>query len=752
MDIGSAAIGWGATELSGMIKKRLENRKQNKEIAKVFHDAFSRCDERVLVLCNQRAEFREQIFSLAEGVIIRGKTLLEEAEAHAGGGENSPFMPSALCDSLEEFSRELCNIYREKMSQKYGDLPAGYACLYNELVVRCTALSAGPPKQQDEPPRGKPFYLPHRLNPLLRHFRTWMEKIGEALAASSQAAISQPEHFRDLALYGLGGIGKTAMAVAYAYSHAERYPGGVFWLQADLGLSQALAEMAKGLGWDLPDDLNDQQITKEVLDRLQTPELKLVILDNQDEHVVPQEISQIPASHLLVTTRLSDVNVGAQVSMALPAEEEALGIFLAYAGKEDADLSQAQAQAAYAICRRVGFLPLALEILGKNARSQSLLDLAQALDQAVTKKATVLTKKKELGPEKQELSIAAALAVTGHQYSHPRAKEALLHLAYLHSEELGKDILALIMDVEEAEAQEMLASLAQFSVVQPGAEGGYSMHRLVQEAARLEDEGSEVGERVVEVLDEEIKAVDEKGEYKAGYWLIPHLLLIADMSRQDAGEEEFPRNDAIYNWAKLLWNAGRHQASDDMYAKAQVRVGATKGELHEDYAVILNNRAVQMEAQGKLPEAEKLYRQAMEITGRTVGKDHPSYAIRLNNLAGVLQAQGKFPQAEKLYRQAMEIGEKTIGKQHPNYAIRLNNLAGVLRAQGRLGEALEPLQQAVAICQKALGPEHPQTINIQKGLDIVRSEGKDGSIGRLRRGGVCPRPSSPAVACLGGRG
>ncbi len=499
----------------------------------------------------------------------------------------------------------------------------------------------------------------------------------------------------------------------------------------------------------------------------------------------------------------------------------------------------------------MGFLPLALEILGKNARSQSLLDLAQALDQAVTKKATVLTKKKELGPEKQELSIAAALAVTGHQYSHPRAKEALLHLAYLHSEELGKDILALIMDVEEAEAQEMLASLAQFSVVQPGAEGGYSMHRLVQEAARLEDEGSEVGERVVEVLDEEIKAVDEKGEYKAGYWLIPHLLLIADMSRQDAGEEEFPRNDAIYNWAKLLWNAGRHQASDDMYAKAQVRVGATKGELHEDYAVILNNRAVQMEAQGKLPEAEKLYRQAMEITGRTVGKDHPSYAIRLNNLAGVLQAQGKFPQAEKLYRQAMEIGEKTIGKQHPNYAIRLNNLAGVLRAQGkypraeklyrqamaidvktigkqhpdyaihlnnlagvlqaqgkypraeklyrqameigvktigkqhpdyatnlnnlagvlreqgkypraeklyrqamaidvktigkqhpnyairlnnlagvlraqgRLGEALEPLQQAVAICQKALGPEHPQTINIQKGLDIVLSEMKD---------------------------
>ncbi|MBU1449916.1 MAG: tetratricopeptide repeat protein, partial [Proteobacteria bacterium] len=717
MDIGGVALGWGAAELSAMIKKRLKKRKQNTKIAEGFEYAFSRCDSRILVLCNHRDEFREQIFSLAEGAIIRGKTLLAEAKAHAGGDEDSPFAPSILCEHLENFSHQLCELYRQKMSQKYGDLPAGYACLYNELMHRCTNMPAGPGPQPDPTSQNSPFYVPHRQNLLLRHYRSWLEQIEGALG-TGQAVINQANYSRDVALHGQGGLGKTAMAVAYAYEYQDRYPGGVFWVQADLGLGQALAELATNLGWPLPSEATDQQIIAAVLPRLRTPEPKLVVLDNLNDKVAPKEIVTLPQSQLLVTTRLSEVSVGKPVTMGLPTEEEALGIFLAYAELEGKDLSEAQQEAAYAVCRRAGFLPVALEILGKNARKVPLVDLAKALDQAVSKKSTV-------GTKGQELTIAAALAVTSHNYTHPHAKEALLHLTYFYPEELDRELLALVVEVEPAEAQAMLAALAEFSVVQPKPEGGYAMHRLVQEAARLEDKRQKAGVRVVDVLDASIRAVSKAGNYQAGYPLIPHLTNMLEFSCSESHVDSFPRAHTLSRWAFFLYYSGQREASGKMHRMAIARVKASKGTEHQDYAININNLAGVLEAQGKFLEAEKLFQQAIEIDQKTISKKHPNYATHLNNLARVLEEQGKFPEAEKLFRQAIEIDQKTIGKKQPNHAIRLNNLAGVLRAQGKFSEAEELYRQAMEIDQKTIGKEHPSyAIRLNNLAVVLGAQGK----------------------------
>ncbi|MBU2467487.1 MAG: tetratricopeptide repeat protein [Proteobacteria bacterium] len=354
-----------------------------------------------------------------------------------------------------------------------------------------------------------------------------------------------------------------------------------------------------------------------------------------------------------------------------------------------------------------------------------MVDLAKALDQAVKQKSTV-------GTKGQELTIAAALAVTSHNYAHPRAKDALLHLAYLYPEELNHELLAMIMSEssDEArqlipEAQAMLAALAEFSVVQPKPGGGYAMHRLVQEAARLEDEEHEVGERVVMVLDAVIKAVSEKGAFKDGYPLIPHLANIVELSTPELGEHDLPSYYAMARWAAFLWQSGRHQASDDIYEKVQARIASAKGMEHADYATLINNRATLKRALGDYPGAEKLCRQAIEIGQKAIGKEHPEYAIHLNNLAGALEDQGKLPEAEKLYRQAMDIDEKTIGKEHPNYATDLNNLAGVLKKQGNSPEAEKLYRQAMDIGEKTIGKEHPSyAIRLNNLARVLEEQGK----------------------------
>lgn len=709
MNLAGMALSWGAAELSAMIKKRLEKRKQNTKIAEIFEHAFSRCDPRILVLCNRRDEFREQIFSLAEGAIARGKILIAEVQAHADGDEDSPFAPSVLCEHLEDFSHQLCELYRQKISQKYGDLPAGYACLYNELMFRCSNMPTGSKPQPDPASQNRLFYVPHRQNLLLRHYRSWLEQIKKALGTGhGQAVINQANYSRDVALHGHGGLGKTAMAVAYAYEYQDRYPGGVFWVQADLGLGQALAEVATNLAWPLPDEATDQQIIAAVLPRLRTLEPKLVVLDNLNDKVAPKEIAALPASQLLVTTRLSDVSVGQPVTMGLPTEEEALGIFLAYAELEGKDLSEAQQKAAYEICRRAGFLPVALEILGKNARKVPLVDLAKALDQAVSQKSTV-------GSKGQELTIAAALAVTSHNYAHPRAKEALLHLAYLYPEELDRELLALVMFAgteEDApkqaldEAQAMLAALADLSVVQPKPGGGYAMHRLVQEAARLEDGEQKAGERVVTVLDSVIRYIAKLGIYKEGLPYFPHLMHIGELCISDV-LQCLNDCDSISRWAMFLTDSGRYKYSEKLQRIALYKAQVAEGPNSPAYAFHLNNLAITFKMQGKWTEAERLYRQVLELDKTNLGDQSPACASTYNNLAMVLRERGQLPEAESFLRLAIEIGEKAPTQKNSCLATRLNNLAAVLLDCKKYGEAEKLFRKAMELDKNIFGEDNP---------------------------------------------
>ena len=736
----SMLVAWG--------QEKHEDRKRRERVHDIFHDAFTQLDNqnsRVGILCDKSSAFRNDMFSLAKGNYQGITRMVEEAKKYWEESGDQNFSPAKINEAFYKFGCLLCD-----QSKEHGDTTVGaLAISFSAFTQDARHLHFGQRSGGAEPATPKPsqplFYLPHSRNRQLRDYDGYVRQIQKELGASAQVAVKQA----DLALSGQGGLGKTAMAVAYAYEYADHYPGGVFWVQADLGLGQALAELAKGLGWELPPGLTDQQIIEVVLGQLRTPEPKLIILDNQEEKVLPEGIDQVPASHLLVTTRLTDVNLGGQVSMALPAEEEALGIFLAYAGLEGKELSERQKEAAYAICQRVGLLPLGLEIMGKNARKTPLPDLAGALEkanQAVRKKSTVLTKSRErsiaaaqaaangsTAPEStQELTIAAALAVTSQKYDHPRAGEALLYLAYLYPEELDNELLALVMskNIKEAreivpEAQAMLESLAEFSVVQPKPDGGYAMHRLVQEAARLEDEGQEVGERVASVLNAAIRIISEKEAYQAGYRFIPHLLHLADFTPSKTDLKSFPNAYHLARWAEFLLTCSHYKYAEYLQRLVVARVETARGKRHQDYATALNNLAAILKRQGKTNEAEGLINQALTVDELTIGTGNHEYATTLNNLAEVLLAQGEYAEAVALYEQVLAIDQETIGKENQDYAIHLNNLAGAMRKQGKLSDAKELHIQALSILEKTIGNEnHTYAVGLNNLGGVLEDQGE----------------------------
>ncbi len=123
-----------------------------------------------------------------------------------------------------------------------------------------------------------------------------------------------------------------------------------------------------------------------------------------------------------------------------------------------------------------------------------------------------------------------------------------------------------------------------------------------------------------------------------------------------------------------------------------------------------------------LEQAETLDQQALAIRQNQLGKHHPDTTSNLNNLGMLYELQGHYGEAETLLQEALTIREQQLqlGADHTDTANSLNNLAMLYTKQGRYEEAKLFLSRALQIYEQCLGKNHPDTINVCKGLDLLR--------------------------------
>ena len=124
-------------------------------------------------------------------------------------------------------------------------------------------------------------------------------------------------------------------------------------------------------------------------------------------------------------------------------------------------------------------------------------------------------------------------------------------------------------------------------------------------------------------------------------------------------------------------------------------------------AITLSRVAANLQAQGRLADAEKNYRRALSIREVTDGPDNFEVGRILNSIAVNYLRQGRFAEAEPLLERAISIAEKAFGPDHLSVATGLNNLGQMKYQQGRYAEAEALHLRALAIREKARGPEHP---------------------------------------------
>lgn len=165
-----------------------------------------------------------------------------------------------------------------------------------------------------------------------------------------------------VSLQGLGGLGKTQLAVEYAYKYQDEYPNGVMWLTVDQDIDKQLVEICDKAEWVAP--LSEIKVKLDVArHRLKTVTDCLIVLDNVetfDERIkvyLPAPRNDI---HILATSRYELTNFN-PVPLKLLTPEQSVQMLKQESRSE---IKDGELETVKQIAEELGNLPLALELAG----------------------------------------------------------------------------------------------------------------------------------------------------------------------------------------------------------------------------------------------------------------------------------------------------------------------------------------------------------------------------------------------------
>jgi tetratricopeptide (TPR) repeat protein len=590
--------------------------------------------------------------------------------------------------------------------------------------------------------------VPYRRNPHFTGREELLDRLGQqlspevrdGLATTRRAALTQPQ-----AIKGLGGIGKTQIALEYAYrSREQRRYSHILWVNAgnEEALLTSFIELAELLpAFSARNEINQHKLVaaiKRWLEQCQQP--WLLIFDNTDDVTLVHEY--LPGQGLgsiLLTTRADAVG-----ALASSFEVETMGFVEGtqlllrraqrFASASDEDFNQAGN-----IVIALDHFPLALDQAAAFIE-ETQCSFVEYLEIYQQDRDVLLARRgKQIVEYPDSVATTWSLSFQKVQKANPAAVELLQLCAFLAPERIPEELLkngAAYWPSHLQQAvtdlltfRQMIEELLKFSLVKPLVEDqALSIHPLVQAIQRDQMEREtqrQWAERVVQAVNE----VFPNNPKDITTWQLC-IRYLAQAQVCNTLIEQFKLS--FIEAADLLNLAGLYVHQHALYTIAeplyQRALSIREQRMEFDDPAIgqsLNNLATLYKAQGKYTEAEDLYERVVHIWEQQLGLEHPDTALSLNNLATLYRDHHKYEQAESLYLRALAIREQQLGAEHPDTAASLSGLASLYRMQGKYEQAEPLLVRALAIYEQQLGTEHPDTAASLSGLaSLYHVQGK----------------------------
>jgi tetratricopeptide (TPR) repeat protein len=538
--------------------------------------------------------------------------------------------------------------------------------------------------------------IPHARNPNFTGREQLLQELRASLTSGRTAAI--------VPIAGLGGAGKTQLALEYAYRHTADYDI-VWWVRAEepVTLIAGYAKLATELG--LPEkELADQQATAAaVLSWLGHHPGWLLILDNAPHPADCRDrLPPVATGHVLITSR--DPNWGSVAKpLKLPVlpRAEAVEFLQKRCGRDEP-------AAAGELCGALGDLPLALEQAGAyiEATASSIAEYC----------ALYRSRPRELLND----AVAATWQISFErlQTEAPEALELLYLTAFLAPDDIDPKLVSpAIPDAMQFNSAK--AALLRYSLIDV-AGGIIAVHRLVQAATR---DRLAIGGQEAKWAEAAVRLVNAAFPFKLDLvetWnpsarLFPHALTAAGHSDR-LGVALGPTCHLLNQAGLYLNNRGQLGEAGEALKRALAIAEKVYGPDHPDVAIRASNIGTILKDQGDLVGALQYTRRALAIDEKAYGPDHPTVAAFASNIGAILRDQGDLPGALQYTRRALAIDEKVYGPGHPNVATDANNIGAILRAQRDLPGALQYTQRALTIIEKVYGPDHPNVATLANNM------------------------------------
>ena len=600
--------------------------------------------------------------------------------------------------------------------QAFADVAASIRRAVEDLSLQASAPRTGLPPV---------WYVPYPRNALFIGRDALLTQLRRQLQAGQATALSQPQ-----AISGLGGIGKTQIAVEYAYRYHQDYKV-VLWARAESteALTSSYDTIASLL--NLPEkEVQKQAITVQAVKTwLQTHRGWLLILDNADDLTMVRDF--LPSGgkgHLLLTTRAHAIGrIAQRIQVAKMEPEEGALFVLRRAGileaEEPLNKASSRDQAnALVIVQEMDGLPLALDQAGAYIEETGC-GLAGYLTLYQQRRMDLLQARGEYTYDHPE-SVATtwSLSFEKVEQANPAAADLLRLCAFLAPDAIPEEIIT----KGAADLTPMLQSLAsdpflldaaikellRYSLIQRDAEEKLlSLHRLVQAVIKEgmdQNAQRQWAERTMRAVHTSLPAV-ELGNWQAWERVVTHAQTCAELLEHYV--IQLPEAAALlYQTGWYLTERARYDEAEPLLVQAYAMSEQAQGPEHLDTARDADSLANLYRKQGRYAEAEPLYQRVLHINEQQLGPEHPDVATSLNGLANLYRKQGKYVEAEPLYQRDLRIWEQQWGPEHPFVAISLNGLADLYTEQGKYTEA-EPLyQRSLAIQEQTFVPDHPSIV------------------------------------------
>jgi len=582
--------------------------------------------------------------------------------------------------------------------------------------------------------------IPYPRNPFFLGRDDELIQLRSHLQAGQATALSQPQ-----AISGLGGIGKTQLALEYAYRYHQDYQA-VLWVRAESAEALISSYIAIASLLQLPErEAKEQEvIVLAVKTWLQSHRDWLLILDNADElTLLPDFLPPSLGGHLLLTTRAAAPGRLAhrlEITTLGPAQGALFLLRRATLAAPDATLEQASLQErelALQISLELGGLPLAIDQAGAylEETGTNLTDYWHLYQQ---NRATLLRERRGLITDHPS-PVATTWSVSFQRVEerNPAAADLLRLLAFLAPDAIPEEVLTMgashlgpvlsPVATDTLLLNQAIEVLRAYSLVQRDPKvKTLSVHRLVQ--AVLQDTLSETecrswAERAMRAVNAAFPPA------KHDTWtqcerLLPQALALAQAIEQNQLISE-QAGRLLHQTACYLLDRARYPEAELLYQRALRIREHQLGAEHPQVAHTLHYLAYLYRRQGRDAEAETLFQRALRIREQQFGPEHFEVARSLTSLAHLYGEQGRYAEAEPLYRRSLNIWEQQFGSEHPGMARALNGLATLYSEQGRDAEAELLHQRALRICEQQFGPEYPYVAHILHNLAyLYRRQGK----------------------------